>query len=275
MRSGTASTTAKLVAFMRALADAGLTNVRGFSDPVAKHLIDGWWKRRFDQREAQRKSGKTGTLPAAARRGADMLAQRTVVIDTAVRKERVQQLVILGAGLDGRAWRLPGLESARVFEVDYPATGAYKREHVQALKSVAARVDFVPIDFEREGLAEVLERAGHDRAVPTVWVWEGVVMYLTKDALRSTLRAVSERSAKGSVLVLNYHSGPRAGPVRFLLRFVGEPMISHCSPLEMRAELDTAGFDVEDDSGVTEWISRHGGSEKATHVARIAVARRR
>src|SRR5207253_10743350 len=123
----------------------------------------------------------------------------------AVNAAAASQLVILGAGLDGRAWRLSSLSNARVFEVDHPDTQAYKRERLGALKPAAKQVDFVPVDFEADSLEASLLRAGHDAAAPTAWVWEGVVMYLTPEAVRSTLKAIAARSAPGSTLIVNYH----------------------------------------------------------------------
>ena len=189
-----------------------------------------------------------------------------------------RQLVLLGAGLDGRAWRLPGLAEARVFEVDHPLTQAEKRARLGALEPRAARIEFVPVDFERDSLGDALARAGHESAAPTVWVWEGVVMYLTLEAVRATLRALAARSAAGSLLAVYYHTAKHRELAGLLLRLVGEPNRSAFSPQELGSELAAAGFEVEEDQGTSEWSARFGGAvpEKGTaRIARIAVARRR
>jgi methyltransferase (TIGR00027 family) len=280
MKRDTASRTAMWVAFMRALADRGHTGVRGFSDPTARELLDPGWRRRLEKAEQRLKSRRSGFGAAMTQNGIDLLALRTVFIDEAVTREverGTRQLVILGAGLDGRAWRLPSLAGVSVFEVDHPSTQAAKRARLGALKPVAARIDFVPVDFEQEGFDAALASAGHDATQPTVWLWEGVVMYLTPPAVRSTLRSVSSRSAPGSALVVNYHTGLRQGFVGLLLRFLGEPNRSAFTREELQRELQAAGFAVEVDECVADWQRRYGGAGNefgTAKVTRIAVARR-
>jgi methyltransferase (TIGR00027 family) len=209
-----------------------------------------------------------------------MMALRTSTIDAAVRSAVARgtiQIVVLGAGLDGRAWRMPELKGARVFEVDHPATRAYKRRHVTALPPSIADVTFVPIDFEHQSLDAALARAGHDATRPTCWIWEGVVMYLTPDVVRSTLASISKRSAAGSTLIVNYHTTMRGGFVRLLLRALGEPVRSKWSPEEMAEALRVAGFSVVEDSGVPDWAKRFATGKvdmRAGRVMRIVVAQR-
>ena len=216
----------------------------------------------------------------AARVMADMIALRTAAIDAAVRDAiaaGAKQLVILGAGYDGRAWRMPELTGLRVFEVDHPATQGDKRSLVQALTPTASAVNFVAIDFERESLDAVLNRAGHDASLPTCWIWEGVVMYLTRDAMRATLASVARRSAKGSTLIVNYHTANRRRFVmRMILRLIGEPQISTWSPDEMAADLRQAGFVVAEDSSMDDWnrrFAQSSGQVQQGLYMRVAVAR--
>src|SRR5262245_57489514 len=98
-----------------------------------------------------------------------MMALRTSTIDAAVRAavaSGTRQVVILGAGFDGRAWRMQELAGIRVFEVDHPATQAAKRSHLGTLPPTMANVEFVSVDFERESLDTALARAGHDPTRP-------------------------------------------------------------------------------------------------------------
>src|SRR4029450_2904655 len=83
---------------------------------------------------------------------AKMMAARTVVIDDAIRAAASPQLVILGAGLDGRAWRMPELARVSVFEVDHPDSQRDKRARVSSLEQCAREVRFVPVDFEHGNL---------------------------------------------------------------------------------------------------------------------------
>jgi methyltransferase (TIGR00027 family) len=143
-----------------------------------------------------------------------------------------------------------------VFEVDHPATQGDKRTRVAQLPPAKGIVTFVPVDFERDSLGTALERAGHDRSLPTCWIWEGVVMYLTHDAMHATLAAIAERSAPGSTLIINYHTKHRGFIGKIIFRLIGEPQISAWTPDEMAADLHSVGFEVHEDSGMTEWNER-------------------
>jgi methyltransferase (TIGR00027 family) len=224
------------------------------------------------------RAGKRGVSLSFAGRLADILALRTLAIDTALRDaitRGARQLVILGAGYDGRAWRMEELRGVKVFEVDHPATQADKRSRVPGLPTPMGAVSFVPVDFERETIEQPLERAGHDASRMTCWIWEGVVMYLTADALRGTLRDIARRSAPGSTLILNYHDAlPRLGS-RIMFRLAGEPMVGAHEPAEMKAELHAAGFEVREDSAIADWSARWAGGGarfKGREYVRVVVA---
>jgi methyltransferase (TIGR00027 family) len=274
------SRTAHLVALGRAMADAGLSNVANFRDPTARVLLSEKGKRSLADTERAVREGRRGFRIEMARMMADMMALRTEAIDMAVRDAiaaGATQLVILGAGYDGRAWRLPELTGVKVFEVDHPATQSDKRAHVAELPQAAGIVGFVPIDFEREKLAVALEHAGHDRSSPTCWIWEGVVMYLTHDAVRATLADIAQRSAPGSTLIVNYHTAHRGLLGRLVFRLIGEPQISAWTPEEMAADLRAVGFVVREDSGMTEWNERF--AQRSARVERgfymrVAIARK-
>ena len=215
-----------------------------------------------------------------AHRMADLLALRTAAIDKAVRDAiagGATQLVILGAGYDGRAWRMPELTAVKVFEVDHPATQRDKRARLAELPRPAGIVDFVPMDFERESLGAVLDGAGHDVSSPTCWIWEGVVMYLTRDVVRATLSGIAGRSAAGSTLVVNYHTAHRRFFARLMFRLIGEPQISAWTPEEMAADLRSVGFVVAEDSSIADWNVRYAqGQAKVERgfYMRVAVARK-
>src|SRR5215469_3828101 len=115
------------------------------------------------------------------------------------------QYVILGAGLDSFAWRRPDLlRCLRVFEVDHPASQAWKLERARdlALPLSDAQV-FVPVDFEVESVQAALRTAGFDWGQPALFSWTGVAPYLTAQAIESTLRTIAGAAA-GSEVVLSY-----------------------------------------------------------------------
>ena len=134
---------------------------------------------------------------------------RTRVIDDVMLdfvREGGRQIVLLGAGFDCRAIRFAReLDGATVFEIDHPATQSKKRRVIAGERG--ARTEYVAWDFESKPLAELpaaLAARGHDRAKPTLTIWEGVTMYLTDRAIDETLRAVRDYSASGSRIVFNY-----------------------------------------------------------------------
>ena len=280
MKADRASRTAHFVALGRALADAGLSHVPDFHDPTARVFLTEKGERSFAKTERAARDGNRGMAVNAARVMADLIALRTTAIDAAVRDAiagGATQLVILGAGYDGRAWRLNELAGVKVFEVDHPATQGEKRARVTGLPPAAGTVSFVSIDFEREALGTVLDRAGHDRSSPTCWIWEGVVMYLTREAMRGTLAGIADRSARGSTLIVNYHSAHRRFFASLMFRLIGEPQISAWTPDEMAADLRSAGFEVREDSGMADWnerfAERRGRVERGSYM-RVVVARR-
>jgi methyltransferase (TIGR00027 family) len=279
MKANRPSRTADLVAFGRAVADAGLSHVPDFRDPTARVFLNEKAKRSLDRVRLAAQSGKRTMGLEMARGMADFIALRTAAIDAAVRDAiagGATQLVILGAGYDGRAWRMPELAGKRVFEVDHPATQGEKRAHLAELPAAVGDISFVPIDFESESLGTVLDRAGHDRSSPTCWIWEGVVMYLTRAAMRATLADIADRSAASSTLIVNYHTLRRRGLAALLFRLIGEPQISAWTAEEMATDLSSVGFGVLEDSGMTDWSARFAGGEAKVErgsYMRIAVAR--
>jgi methyltransferase (TIGR00027 family) len=163
--------------------------------------------------------------------------------------------VMLGAGLDSFVWRYPDQGSLRVFEVDHPASQAWKRRRVMELGLPAlANQVYVPVDFESSTLREGLDAAGFDWDEPTFFSWLGVTMYLTIDAIEETLRTVASCPA-GSEIVFSY-SLPlalreqedrdliaRLGPI---LAGSGEPVQTQFAPNEVDHLVVRCGLRVAD-----------------------------
>jgi methyltransferase (TIGR00027 family) len=273
VREGRPSFTAAAVAAARAVVGV---------DPLAPELLEGalaWVVR----------AGRVGTVPAIALNVAtlgllDHIEMRTRAIDTAVREgvaAGATQLVLLGAGLDARAWRMPELAGVRVFEVDHPSTQAYKRARIGARVPDAREVRFVSVDFARDSLEDELLRAGHDPDETSFWIWEGVTPYLPLEATRATLSAIAARSAPGSRLAVTYAT-PLATPLgptftRVALagfRVVGEQIVGQLSTSAMHAELADVGFRVLDDASARDWATRFGRGRPRLMLVdeRLAVA---
>ncbi|HEX3595349.1 MAG TPA: class I SAM-dependent methyltransferase [Polyangiaceae bacterium] len=250
MKKGRASRTAELVCMGRALAH-GRTSVSRFSDPTALALLP-------EDTRASVERVRAGEAPRGLRghlRRTYLDAQcktmiaRTVALDDAIREAKSPQLVILGAGLDGRAWRMPELRDVVVFEVDHADSQRDKRKRAEALTPFAREIRFVPVDFQRDVLDDALSRAGHDLTRPTTWIWEGVVMYLTPAEVEATLAVIQRWSAPQSRLAVVYHSP--AVVLRLVggvLRALGERLRSTFTASDMRALLGRYGFEVVSDA---------------------------
>lgn len=273
-----ASRTARYVALYRALEACEERPL--FRDPYAKRFLPTSLRlavvlarfrrlRRLFDRYAERRAPGARTSAVG----------RTCFIDDAVRRAKASQLVILGAGYDCRAHRLPELAGTRVFEVDRPEIQALKRARVPE----RANVRYVPIDFLKDDLGERLRRAGWSTEKPTMFIWEGVSNYLTREAVADVL-AFAGRAGEGSRIVFTYiHRGVLDGSQHFegaaqLVRQVaalGEPWRFGMVPNELESFL--SGFDLvlEEDLGADEYRKRYSDRPLAGYAFyRIAVARK-
>jgi methyltransferase (TIGR00027 family) len=134
------------------------------------------------------------------------------------------QIVLLGAGMDTRALRFQNRnKGTMVFDLDINATQRYKRE-VFARKKVAlpAELVFAPIDFNKQRLADVLSEAGYQEKQKTLFLWEGVTMYLEAAAVDGTLAFIRGSAAEGSLVVFDY---VRASVLRYENTLYGEKAI--------------------------------------------------
>jgi len=283
-----ASRTAILVCQGRAAADGRLATGR-FSDPIAYELLTSPERTIVDQvRASMVPQGWSARVAyESVRACAELMAARTVVIDDAIRDHGNPQLVILGAGLDSRAWRMRELAEVDVIEVDHPASQADKRARLGERPTLARTARFQPVDFATDDLGDALATSGHDPGVPTTWVWEGVVPYLTLDQVTTTLRAIAIRSARGSTLVVNYQTPSlraRAGRILAagLTRLgstatitAGEPWRTLLTPAQIAALLGGAGFGVHADDDLLT-IARRLGLQEAARTSlrngRVAIA---
>ncbi len=119
------------------------------------------------------------------------------------RRADLTQFVILGAGFDTRAYRLPPASRGRWFEVDAPQTQAVKRRLLDKTGVVTTGVIFESADFEAEDWLKKLVEAGFDRSKPALFLLEGVIMYLDRAAAEDTFRKIGS-TANGSLVAFDY-----------------------------------------------------------------------
>lgn len=198
----------------------------------------------------------------------------------------IQQVVILGAGYDCRAYRLPALARLRVFEVDHPDTLERKRSRLQqALTSLPAHVRFVGTDFDRRGAAEALAATDHDATGRTFFIWEGVTNYLSAAAVDATFRWIGS-AAPGSAVAFTYVDRrvleqPTAfyGAERLLreVRELGETWTFGLDPAETPNYLSARGLRLTEDIGAADFRLRYlkdrGDDLRGYEFYRVACAR--
>jgi methyltransferase (TIGR00027 family) len=165
-------------------------------------------------------------------------------------EEGLDQLVILGAGFDTRPCRIQGMENVRVFEIDRPATQATKLANLKkALPALPPNVSFVPMDFNTQSLGERLASAGYDERAKTVFLWQGVVYFLTPVGVDSTLAFMVHHSGPGSSVVFDYFYSETIDPssrmgkqLRAASRISGEAYLFGIDKGNVTAFLEARGF---------------------------------
>ncbi|MES2644590.1 MAG: SAM-dependent methyltransferase [Myxococcota bacterium] len=187
---------------------------------------------------------------------------------TALRRsdDRIEQVVVLGAGYDARAWRFADVLGGRpVFEVDFPATQARKERLLRGRELPAVDVRRVPIDFQVDALDAVLAKAGFVPGRPTFFVWEGVSMYLRRAAVVATLEALHALGGASSVLAMDvwflldapgftatFHRAAASG-----LSLLGEPVTFGLHPAEVPSFLAEHGWTAVDVADPAELARRY------------------
>ncbi|HTR93739.1 MAG TPA: SAM-dependent methyltransferase [Trebonia sp.] len=231
MREGTASHTARSVAAHR-LEYARVEAAYG--DPAADDALT---------------SDVADGLTPAHNRMHEYLKARTAFFDRVVvtaLDRGVSQVVIGGAGYDGRAFRY-AKQGVRWFEVDHPATQADKLERIARLGLDAAHIAFIAADFTADPVAVPLREAGLDQARPAVFIFEGVAVYLERPVIERILAEFRAVTAPGAALAISVSTGapsPTRAAFQRRVAELGEPARSVLTPAETSALLSAAGWEV-------------------------------
>lgn len=275
MEAGQPSRTAFGAARLRA-AHQVLEGGSIFSDPLALRII-GADARSLGSDADATTAGLRRFIAARSHFAEDSLA--------AARAAGTRQLVVLGAGLDTYAYRNPAPD-LRVFEVDHPATQAWKRQLLaDAAIAIPESLTFVPVDFERDSLAQALRDAGFDESRRGFFTWLGVVPYLSRPALAATLRYLAGLPG-GAEMVFDYTNPPAsvADPARRAalaavndsVAAMGEVVRSEFESETLHAELGALGFATIEDLGPAQIATRFfgtpagGRSDRGAHILRAA-----
>jgi methyltransferase (TIGR00027 family) len=222
-------------------------------DPLALKILGKSVERRMRARARK--------LDPKRMRGARaVLVVRSRITEDLLRDEvswGVRQYVILGAGLDTFAYRNPYTpEQLKVYEVDHPATQAWKRKLLAAAGiACPTSMAFVPVDFESDKLEEELKKAGV-ASIPAVFSWLGVTMYLQHETVMNTLADIARLHGPGTTVVFDYVPDDSAlGIMQKVLRRLqqmrfgrmGEPWVGFFNPKRLSADLKKLGYsDVRD-----------------------------
>ncbi len=194
------------------------------------------------------------------------------------------QVVVLGAGLDSRAYRLPAMRDVAVFEVDHPATLEVKRTLVDRYVRPDRRghVRFVAVDLLHDSLDEALRAAGFATAHTAV-IWEGVTSYLDAASVDATVGWFARSTAIGSRLIFTYLDaraihGADGGGTELAGTFsgVGEPMTFGLRPDEVAGYLADRGLELIEDMSAGDAAQRYlhplGRRDLAGTFSHIALA---
>ena len=261
------SRTALRVALRRAAHQLHDAKPLVFDDPLAVRILG---KEFYEEVKRTPDSVKR---PFSAALRAFMVVRARLAEDTlaaGVRELGVRQYLVLGAGLDTFACRNPHAD-VRVFEVDHPATQAWKMQMLAGAGIVPPEsAKFVAVDFERDSLRARLKAAGFDESLPTVTAWLGVAPYLTAEGFRAAMRVLARFKA-GSEVVFDY-SQPREAlpPVEQLMldslsarvALAGEPFQLFFTPEQLAEELEWLGMRVVEDLGGEALTARYLAGRK-------------
>ncbi len=242
MKRTRASQTAMGTAALRALESAKPATERMCDDPYARQFIPTWFYlqvKLFARLSPQHTHGALTFVVGRCRYIDEYLQQRLHTGTT--------QVVVLGAGLDSRAYRGElRARAIKTFEVDHPATQANKIERVKRIfGTLPPHVVYVALDFNRETLDRLLVE-GFDQSLQTLFIWEGVTLYLEQEAVDGTLAWIRLHACRGSAIIFDYQDTStltgRHRAYAVLNRLTGEKRIFGMEPGQMEPFLRERGF---------------------------------
>lgn len=238
---------------------------------IGQHLIERL--KSVDASEETACLGEEGALRRALQlyTGAATVLSRAKYTDQALEVaigRGIKQYVILGAGMDTFAFRCPrALKKVEVFEVDHPATQAFKRKRIAELGwTIPPGLHFVPVDFTQKSLDMLGTRPPYDPAALTFFSWLGVTYYLSRVNILDTLAALARISPPGSLVVFDYlqpntaanpKEAARLKVIGDSLKALGEPLKTEFAPASLSSDLDRVGLRLLEDLAPPEIQKRY------------------
>ena len=161
-------------------------------------------------------SGSPRWYPVMAKAGEEglphLVLNRTKYFDSIIEKakENAEQFVILGAGLDTRAYNDSDIDlkasGLKIFELDQAQNQQHKLKYLQAAGVNGSHVTFIEADFSQDSWFNALTAAGYDPNKRSIFLWEGVTLYLGETSVRHTLRTLQANAAEGSIIVADIYA---------------------------------------------------------------------
>lgn len=190
------------------------------NDPAARRLmralpntsVMGLWLALFPLFVLYRLSKKNLFYPRIPESGkesiADLIVARTLYFDQLIEKHSgsAAQFVLMGAGLDTRAYNRWEDQDLKFFELDQQATQNMKIRSLRRARVPSSHVEYVEVDFSHENWIEGLVEVGFDSSLKTIFLWEGVTLYLSEEEVCETLVAVKAVAGNGSVLLTDFYA---------------------------------------------------------------------
>jgi methyltransferase (TIGR00027 family) len=179
---------------------------------LPNNSLPGMWMFLFPSYLRYKISGKNVGYPSIAKPGEEgvlsLFMNRTIYFDNIINKskDKVDQFVVMGAGFDTRCYGDLKNSHLKFFELDQTKTQKLKKEYLKRAGIDTSPVTYVEVDFRTEHWYEKLEKAGYDPGKKSIFLWEGVTLYLSEKEVRNTLKEMKAHAGSGSIIVADLYA---------------------------------------------------------------------
>ncbi len=246
MKQKQSSRTAAGLAIIRAIESSRPEGLRICFDPIARSLVNPiavFLSKLVIDSGIYKRLSTPGTI--------EFITARERYIDDFLKAclhEGFNQIVILGAGFDTRAYHIPEMKKAKVIEVDHPATQTVKLKRLKkVIDPLPDNVTYTPIEFVSQTIYERLRVNGYNEQDKTLFIWQGVTPYLTSEGVDSTLFFIANHSGPGSTVIFDYFYNETLCDIKMkstqrITQALGEQLIFGINEGQTEAFLTLRGF---------------------------------